>query len=168
MVEIALAVAIALLVGGVLASFVPLAPGALLSLFGIYVYWWASGYSEPGAVFLVAATLIGLSALALDYLASALSTRASGASWKTTAIAAVVGVGLLFPLNAQRASAITGPIGAVIGVIVATFALEFERSGELERSLRIAGYTLLGLLLSKGLQVLLTVGLLIAFLLAIW
>ncbi len=159
MVEIALAVAIALLVGGVLASFVPLAPGALLSLFGIYVYWWASGYSEPGAVFLVAATLIGLSALALDYLASALSTRASGASWKTTAIAAVVGVGLLF---------LTGPIGAVIGVIVATFALEFERSGELERSLRIAGYTLLGLLLSKGLQVLLTVGLLIAFLLAIW
>jgi uncharacterized protein YqgC (DUF456 family) len=159
MVEIALAVAIALLVGGVLASFVPLAPGALLSLFGIYVYWWASGYSEPGAVFLVAATLIGLSALALDYLASALSTRASGASWKTTAIAAVVGVGLLF---------LTGPIGAVIGVIVATFALEFERSGELERSLWIAGYTLLGLLLSKGLQVLLTVGLLIAFLLAIW
>ena len=159
MVEIALAVAIALLVGGVLASFVPLAPGALLSLFGIYVYWWASGYSEPGAVFLVAATLIGLSALALDYLASALSTRASGASWKTTAIAAVVGVGLLF---------LTGPIGAVIGVIVATFALEFERSGELERSLWIAGYTLLGLLLSKRLQVLLTVGLLIAFLLAIW
>lgn len=159
MVEIAFAVAVALLVGGVLASFVPLAPGALLSMLGIYVYWWATGYSEPGAVFLIAATLIGLSALALDYLASALSTRASGASWKTTAIAAVVGVGLLF---------LTGPVGAVIGVIVATFALEFERSGELERSLRIAGYTLIGLLLSKGLQVLLTVGLLIAFLLAIW
>ena len=159
MVEIAFAVAVALLVGGVLASFVPLAPGALLSMLGIYVYWWATGYSEPGAVFLIAATLIGLSALALDYLASALSTRASGASWKTTAIAAVVGVGLLF---------LTGPVGAVIGVIVATFALEFERSGELERSLRIAGYILIGLLLSKGLQVLLTVGLLIAFLLAIW
>jgi uncharacterized protein YqgC (DUF456 family) len=158
MVEIAFAVAVALLVGGVVASFVPLAPGALLSLAGIYVYWWASGYSEPGIVFLVVTTLVGLFALALDYLASALSTRASGASWKTTAIAAVVGVGLLF---------LTGPIGAVIGVLLAVFVLEFERSGDLERSLRIAGYTVLGMLLSKGLQVVLTAGLLVAFLLAV-
>ena len=158
MVEIAFAVAVALLVGGVVASFVPLAPGALLSLAGIYVYWWASGYSEPGIVFLVVTTLVGLFALALDYLASALSTRASGASWKTTAIAAVVGVGLLF---------LTGPIGAVIGVLLAVFVLEFERSGDLKRSLRIAGYTVLGMLLSKGLQVVLTAGLLVAFLLAV-
>lgn len=158
MVEIAFIVALALLVGGVLASFIPLAPGALLSLLGIYFYWWASGYSEPGTFFLVGATFVGFSALALDYLASALSTRASGASWKTTAIAAVVGVSLLF---------LTGPVGAVIGVLVAVFALEFERSGELEKSLRIAGYTVLGILLSKGLQVILTAGLLVAFLLAI-
>jgi uncharacterized protein YqgC (DUF456 family) len=158
MVEVALVVAVALLVGGVLASFIPLAPGALLSLLGIYVYWWTSGYNEPGTLFLVGATFVGLSGLALDYLASALSTRASGASWKTTAIAAVVGVSLLF---------LTGPIGAVIGVLIAVFAIEFDRSGDLKRSLRIAGYTVLGMALSKGLQVLLTAGLLVAFLLAV-
>lgn len=158
MVGVAFAVAVGLLVAGVLASFVPLAPGALLSLAGIYLYWWASGYTEPGTVFLVGATLLGLFALTLDYLASALSTRVSGASWKTTAIAAAVGVSLLF---------LTGPIGAVVGVVLAVFALEFERSGEFEKSIRIAGYTLVGLLLSKGLQVILTTGLLVGFLLGV-
>lgn len=159
MVELALVVAVALLGGGVLASFVPLAPGALLSLAGIYYYWWATGYAEPGTAFLVAATFVALATLALDFLASALSTRAGGASWKTTGIAAVVGLALLV---------LTGPVGAVAGVVLAVFALEFERSGEFERSLRTAWYTLLGILLSKGLQVLLTGALLVGFLLVVW
>lgn len=158
MVELALVVAVALLVGGVLVSFAPLAPGALLSLAGIYYYWWATGYAEPGTAFLVGATFVGLATLALDYLASALSTRAGGASWRTTAVAAVVGVVLLL---------FTGPVGAVIGIALAVFALEFERSGDLEGSLRTAWYTLLGILLSKGLQVLLTGALLVGFLLAV-
>ncbi|MFC6905368.1 DUF456 domain-containing protein [Halalkalicoccus tibetensis] len=159
MVEVALLLAVALLVCGVLASFVPLAPGALLSLAGIYGYWWATGYSEPGTVFLVVATFVGLGTLALDYLASALSTRAGGASWKTTAIAAVVGLALL---------PFTGPVGAVVGVALAVFALEFKSTGDLEGSLRTAWYTLLGILLSKGLQVLLTGTLLVGFLFVVW
>lgn len=159
MVEVALLLAVALLVCGVLASFVPLAPGALLSLAGIYGYWWATGYSEPGTVFLVVATFVGLATFTLDYLASALSTRAGGASWKTTAIAAVVGLALL---------PFTGPAGAVVGVALAVFALEFESTGDLEASLRTAWYTLLGILLSKGLQVLLTGALLVGFLLVVW
>lgn len=159
MVEVAFLLAVALLACGVLASFVPLAPGALLSLAGIYGYWWATGYAEPGTLFLAVATFIGLGALVLDYLASALSTRAGGASWRTTAIAAVVGL-VLLPF--------TGPMGAVLGIALATLALEFEATGDVEASLRTAWYTLLGILLSKGLQVLLTGALLVAFLLVVW
>lgn len=155
MVETAFALAVALLVGGVIGSIVPLVPGAALSLVGIYGYWWASGYAEPGSIFLVAATVLGLFTLGLDYLAGALSARASGASWRTTAIAAVVGFALLVT---------TGPVGMLLGVAGAVFALEFDRSGDLEASVRVACYTTLGTLASEAIQVLLTSALLVGFL----
>ncbi|WP_122088513.1 DUF456 domain-containing protein [Halalkalicoccus subterraneus] len=158
MVEVAFALAIALLVCGVIGSIVPLVPGALLSLAGIYGYWWATGYTEPGAIFLVAATVLGLAAFGLDYLASAISARAGGAGWRTTALAAVVGLVLLVT---------TGPIGMLVGVAGVVFVMEFERSGDLEASARNALYTALGTLASEAIQVLLTGALLVGFLLAV-
>lgn len=159
MVELALAVAVALLVCGVIGSVVPLVPGALLSLAGVYGYWWASGFSEPGPFFLAAATVLGLSALVLDYLAGAISARAGGAGWRTTAVTAVVGLALLVT---------TGPIGMLVGVAGAVFVMEFERSGDLEASARNALYTALGTLASEAIQVLLTGALLVGFLLVVW
>lgn len=154
MVETAFALAVALLVGGVIGSVVPLVPGAALSLAGIYGYWWASGYVEPGVIFLVAATLLGLFTLGLDYLAGAVSAKASGASWRTTAIAAVVGLVLLVPM---------GPVGMLLGVAGTVFGLEFDRSGDLEASVRVAFYTTVGTLASEAIQVLLTGALLVGF-----
>lgn len=158
MVGTALVIALALLACGMLASFVPLVPGALLSLAGIYYYWWASGFAEPGTLFLVAATLLGIATLALDYLSSAISATAGGASLRTAAIAGVVGLSLLL---------LTGPVGALIGVVIAVFALEFERSGDLERSLRTAVYTTIGMLASTAMQVVLTGALLVGFLIVV-
>lgn len=156
MVETALLVAVALLVGGVIGSVVPLVPGAALSLAGIYGYWWASGYTEPGLPFLAAATVLGVSALALDYLAGAISAKAGGASWRTTAVAAIVGLALLVT---------TGPIGMLLGVAGAVFALEFDRSGEIGESLQTTLYTTFGTLASEAIQLLLTGALLVGFLL---
>ncbi|KYH27027.1 hypothetical protein HAPAU_09160 [Halalkalicoccus paucihalophilus] len=159
MVDLVLALAVALLVCGVLGSFVPLVPGALLSLVGIYYYWWQSGFAEPGVLFLVGATLLGLLTLAFDFLSSVISSTASGASLKTAAIAGAVGFVLLF---------LTGPIGMLAGVVIVTFALEFERSGDLERSGRTALYTTLGMLASTAMQVVLTGALLVGFLVVVW
>lgn len=159
MVDLALAFAVALLVCGVVGSFVPLVPGALLSLVGIYYYWWQSGFAEPGVLFLVGATLLGLLTLAFDFLSSVISSTASGASLRTAAIAGAVGFVLLF---------LTGPIGMLAGVVVMTFALEFERSGDLERSARTALYTTLGMLASTAMQVVLTGALLVGFLVVVW
>lgn len=159
MVEVALLLAVALLACGVLASFVPLIPGALLSLVGIYYYWWTTGFAEPGALFVAGATLLGLLTLAFDFLSSVISSAASGASVRTAAVAGFVGFVLLF---------LTGPVGMLAGVVVATFALEFERSGDLERSLRTALYTTVGMLASTAMQVVLTGALLVGFLVVVW
>ncbi|MDL5362933.1 DUF456 domain-containing protein [Halalkalicoccus sp. NIPERK01] len=159
MVEIALAVAVALLVCGVLASFVPLVPGALLSIAGIYYYWWQSGFSDPGTLFVAGATLLAIVTLAFDLLSSVISSAAGGASLKTAAVAGAVGFVLLF---------LAGPVGTIAGVVIATFALEFERSGDLEGSVRTAIYTTLGMLASTAMQVVLTGVLLVGFLLVVW
>ncbi|HET7323761.1 MAG TPA: DUF456 domain-containing protein [Halococcus sp.] len=150
-------VAVALLVLGVLGSVVPLLPGPLLSLAGVYCYWWQSGYAEPGLVLLAVLTFIGLLAIATNYLAGAVSARAGGASSATAILAAVVGIVLFFITG-------TGPLGLVVGVVVTVFVVEFARHRDPERSAKTAVYTAIGMFASMVFQFLLTLSMLVALL----
>lgn len=151
------AVALVLLVAAVVASVVPLIPGGLLSMIGVGYYWQATG--ELGTFAGVALLTLGLITLALDWLGGAISARVGGASVRTTAVAAVAAVALMFVL---------GPLGALLGIAGTVFALEFYRHGDVERGLRTAAVTTVGMLASSVMQVLLTVSVLIGFLLATW
>lgn len=153
--EFIILVSIGLLVLGVAASFVPLVPGAALSLVGIYIYWFASGFTEPGTVFIVGATLIGITALLLDYLSTVISARVSGASLRTAIIAGIVGLVLLIPLS---------PLGAIIGAAVTVFIIEFLDTEDLQTSIKTAIYTTVTILVSTGMQVFLTASMLAGFL----
>ena len=156
MVEPLAIVALALLVVAVAGSVVPLLPGALLSLVGVLLYWWQSGYAEPGPILLVALVLVGLVGVIADYFAGAVSAAAGGASTVTTALAAIVGVVLFF---------VAGPLGVVVGVMSTVFAVEFYRHRDPERSLRTAIYAAVGMLASTVIQALLTVTMLVTMLL---
>ncbi|WP_458186728.1 DUF456 domain-containing protein [Haladaptatus sp. NG-WS-4] len=153
-----LLVALALLLAGVLGSVVPLLPGVPLSLLGIYAYWWGTEFSEPGLLFLVGATVVGIVAIVGDYTAGAVSARVGGGS-RWTAVAAAV-VGLL-------ALVTTGPLGMLLGVALATFAVEFYRTRDAERGARTAAYAVAGLLASAVFQLVVTVSLLVGFLVAV-
>ena len=131
-----LVVTIILLVAGVVASFVPLVPGGAVSILGIGYYWATTG--ELGTV---------------------LSARVGGASTRTTIVAAVVAIGLLFVL---------GPLGALLGVVGVVFLLEYLRHGDVRRGMRTAAVTAIGMLASTAMQVLLTVSMLVGFLLTVW
>lgn len=158
MVELLTVVAIGLLVVGVIGSAIPLLPGPPLSLVGIYLYWWLSGYAEPGLPLLVALTLIGLLAVVAEYFGGAVSARAGGASTLTTALAAAVGVVLFF---------VAGPLGIVLGVAGTVFAVEFYRHQDPEQSLRTALYAAVGVLASTVVQLLLTLTMLVALVLVV-
>ena len=153
MVDVVALVAVGLAVLGVVGSVVPLVPGTLSSLVGIYLYWWRGGYAEPGPVLLAALTVLGLLALAADYFGGAMSARAGGASTVTTLLAAVVGIALFF---------VAGPLGIVLGVAGTVFAVEFYRHRDPERSLRAALYAAVGVLASTVVQLLVTVTMLVA------
>lgn len=147
--------AFALLVLGVAGSALPVVPGASLSVAGLLVYWWQSGYAEPGPLLFGALLLLGLLALAADWFGGALSAKAGGASLRTTVVAAVAGL-LLLPF--------LGPLGIVLGVAGAVFVLEFHDNRDARRSARTAGYATVGMLASSAVQVLLTGTMLVAML----
>jgi uncharacterized protein YqgC (DUF456 family) len=152
------AVAFVLLVGGVVGSVVPVVPSGLLSLLGVYTYWFATGYDEPGLLLLSGLTLVALVATAVDWLSGAISAKAGGASTRTTVLATVVGfLGLLA----------FGPLGFLVGTAGLVFVLTYAENGEARKSLRAAGVTLLGMLTSNLLQVLLTGGILIVMILVV-
>lgn len=140
-------VALGLLVLGVVGSLIPGLPGAILSLAGVYLFWWQSGYTEPGLLLLVGLTLVGLLTVAVDWLAGALAAKASGASTGTTVLAGLAGLVLLF---------VAGPVGVIVGIAGVVFAVEFYRNGDAEASLRSAAITTLGMLGSNLVQALLT------------
>ncbi|MFB6128130.1 MAG: DUF456 family protein [Halorhabdus sp.] len=147
--------ALALLLAGVLGSVTPMVPAGLLSTAGVVLYWWSTGYADPGTVVLVGFVLVGLFVVVVDYLAGAIAAKAGGASTLTSVAGALVGFALFFVL---------GPVGIVLGVTGTVFALELYRGRAGAESLRAAGYALVGTLGSSVIQFVLTLSMLVAFL----
>jgi uncharacterized protein YqgC (DUF456 family) len=144
-------VALGLAVLGVVGSVLPVLPGAMLSLAGFVLYWWSTGYTDPSGVVVGAVALVALLAVVVDVAGSALSVYAGGASTRTVVVALVAG--LLLGL-------VTGPVGFVLGVAGAAFAVEYHRTGDSDASGRAALFATVGVLGSAAIQLLLTTALL--------
>ena len=150
-------VAVTLLVGGVVASFVPLVPGGAVSTLGVGYYWFVTG--DLGPLALVGFLTVGTVTVAADLLGSAVAAQVGGASARTTAVAAVAAIGLLLVL---------GPFGALVGVVGSVFVLEVRRHGDARRGLKTAAVTAVGMIASTAMQVLLTLSMLLGFLVVLW
>jgi hypothetical protein len=146
-------VALALAVLGVVGSLLPAVPGAALSLAGALLYWWSTGYTDPSLFVLAGFALVAVLAGLVDVAGSAIAVRAGGASPLTAVVALAAGLVL---------GLVTGPVGFVVGVALAAFAVEFYRTGESEASTRAALFATVGVLGSAVVQGLLTLSLLVA------
>ena len=138
--------AFALLVGGVVGSTLTRVPGAALSLAGVYLYWWGTGYAEPAPLTLALLTLVALLVLAGRAL-DTLTTRVGEASTVTATVGGVVGL-LLFPF--------LGTTGLVLGTVVTVFVLEYLRRRDAKRSVVAALAVVFGTFASRLIRVLMT------------
>jgi uncharacterized protein YqgC (DUF456 family) len=127
-------------------------PGALVSLGGVGFYRWQTG--EPGGVALVVVVGLAVTAVVLDYASGAVSARAGGASWGTTAVAALSGVFL---------AVFFGPLGFVVGTAGVVFVSEMARGKGYEGSKEAAFYTTAGIVLSTVFRFLLNLLVLVVF-----
>lgn len=155
MVDLVVVGAFALLVLGVVGSVLPSLPGALLSLGGVLLYWWGTGYTEPGTLLLVA--LVGGAVLAflVDILAGFLAAKFGGASTMAAVLAGVAGF---------LAFLVAGPLGIVLAVAGTVFVVEVTRGSDFRAGARAAAITTIGMLGSAIAQVVLTASILIVML----
>lgn len=153
MVDILVVGAFLLLVLGVVGSVVPSMPGALLSLGGIVLYWWASGYTEPGTLLLVGLVGVAILALLVDVLAGFASAKIGGASTMAAGLAGVAGFLAFF---------VAGPLGMILAVAGTVFVVELVRGGTMREGGRAAAITTVGMLGSTVAQAVLTASILVA------
>jgi uncharacterized protein YqgC (DUF456 family) len=155
-VDLVLLAALALLVAGVVGSALPSLPGPLLSLVGVVAYWLWGG-DAVGSLTLTVLAVVAIAAVVVDWLAGSIAARYGGASWTASILAGVVGFVLFFAV---------GPIGIVVGIAGTVFVVEVLRE-DAQHATRAAAYTTIGALGSTVVQVLVTLGLLATFALAL-
>lgn len=141
------ALAIVLLLAGVVGSLVPGLPGPLLTLAGLGTYWAGTGFTDPGLLALVVLAAVALAALVVDWSGGIVAAKTGGASTKTSFFAGLVGFCLAF---------LTGPVGVVVGVAGTVFAVEYYHTNSVDESFRTASLTTLSLLGTGIVQALLT------------
>lgn len=138
-----------LLLAGVIGSVMPRVPGATFSLGGVLLYWWASGFAEPGTLTLALLVFAGVLALVGRVVAPVISARLGGASILNASVAGLVGIALFFLLGFSV-------VGLLAGTIVAVFVLEARRQQSLAGGVSAAIATMFGSFGSTALQMLLT------------
>ena len=144
--DVVAVIALLLLAAAIVSAFVPGLPTGLISLVGIGIYWWSTGYTEPTTV--VLAVLVGMCVLTIasDWFGGIVAAKVGGASTVTTVVAGAVGLALLF---------VTGPIGMVLGSASVVFALEYRKHRNAGDSAVAAGAYVLGFFASGVVQALL-------------
>jgi uncharacterized protein YqgC (DUF456 family) len=140
--------AFALLLAGVAVSLRTRVPGVVFSLAGVYLYWWETGYTEPGTVTLVLLTSVVVLVLAGRAFDRFISARVGGASTTTATVGGFVGA---------VAFAFLGTTGLVLGTIVTVFVLEFLRRRDAKRSFVAALAVVFGTFASTLIQLLMAV-----------
>jgi hypothetical protein len=150
--------AVALLVAGVAGVFLPVVPGPALSVGGVWLYWWSTGYTEPGVAVVAALSAVGLLAVVVEFTAEYLGARVGGASTLASVAGTVVGVALLFVL---------GPVGMLLGLAATIVAVEVYRGADLRSGLRAATVAVAAALASGLVQAVLAVGMLAVFLVSV-
>jgi uncharacterized protein YqgC (DUF456 family) len=145
-------VAVVLLIAGIVGSVIPNVPGAVLSLIGVYVYWWGTGFAEPSTALVAVITVLVVIVVVGGFFQDVIAARFGGASTLSAAAAGVVGFVCLF---------LTGPVGMLLGSAATVFALEYRRQRDAKASARAATAVVLATVGSALVELFVTVMLLL-------
>jgi hypothetical protein len=128
--------AIALIVVGVIGTFLPVLPGALLVFGGMLLAAWIDDFQRVGWITLVILGVLTVLVFVVDLVATMLGAKRVGASRLAIAGAAIgTVVGLFF-----------GLVGILIAPFIGAVAGELIARGQLEPAARVGVATWIGLL----------------------
>jgi uncharacterized protein YqgC (DUF456 family) len=143
-VEIVLyALGAAALVGGVAGVVLPVLPGSLLLFGGVLLVAWAGDFALVGWPTIAITAVLALAIWAVDWVASALGAKVSGASrWAVAGAALGLVVGLFL-----------GPLGILLGPAVGAIVLEYAKDPDFQRALKAGAGTFVGFLVGSVVKV---------------
>ncbi|WP_299128167.1 DUF456 domain-containing protein [uncultured Winogradskyella sp.] len=135
-------IALALMILGILGSFLPVIPGPLTSWAGLLVLNFTDGV-ELSLTFLIITLLFALFIYVLDYMIPAVGTKRFGGS-RAGIIGTTIGLiaGLITPI----------PYGIIIGPFIGAFIGEMIHRNDMEKALKAAFGSFLGFLASTFLK----------------
>ena len=111
---------------GIVGALVPVLPGPLLIWLGVFVWAWADNFLRIGWPTLLILAVLTIVSWAADLALSFLSSRRSGAAWRSVALS-IVG-GLVGAILLSSVPVIGTFIGAVVGSISALWLMEYRRA----------------------------------------
>lgn len=143
-----------LFVAGFAGLLIPVLPDAPLLFVGFLVYHFLIDSDALNWPFWVAAVIVMAVAFLVDYVASGVAARTYGGS-RFSVLAAVAGA-IIFPF-------ILGPVGILVGPLVAVVIVELIQRKSWQEALRVGWGTLVGFLGGLFFKGLLMFGILIWF-----
>lgn len=143
---------------GVLGIFIPFLPGVAFIFFGVLLYAWATNFSIISLGTVVVFGIVVFLAWLAEYLGSLLGAKLGGggryAMWGS-----ILGgfAGLVF----------IGPLGLLIGVVVGVILGALYEGKTLNQAGKTAFFSILGILGGKIIQLVLTLGIIVTFIIII-
>lgn len=136
---------ILILLALVFCSLFPLIPSGLLSSLTVIIYWWYSGYSEPGLLVVISLVILGILVEVTDFMSGIVAGKLGGASSLPVLVGTVIGLILMF---------IVGPIGFILGISCTVFIYSYYKQEDTKKvALKKSGYTVIGVLASNIVQI---------------
>ncbi|OQA52012.1 MAG: hypothetical protein BWY43_00699 [candidate division WS2 bacterium ADurb.Bin280] len=144
---------------GIVGIFLPLFPGVPMVFAGVLIVCIASKFSFISSTAVAIMGILALLSIAVDYLSGLLGAKYAGAGLYGSlgAVAgAIFGVGIL------------GPIGVILGPALGVLIFEIIAKRKIEKSARVAAYTLFSTFIGMMLNLVIAVAILLIFVGAIF
>jgi uncharacterized protein YqgC (DUF456 family) len=157
---------VALMIVGVIGSFIPAIPGPSLIVIGIVIWGLVHGFEGLG-IPLVVSVLVLLASIGLEFLATYLGAKHAGAS-KWGQIGAIVGLVIGF-FGLLPALPFGGPLlGLLLGPLLGAIVGEYLYRRNLKLAARAGIGIIVGSLIGIFVEGLLAIAALVVFLLSTW
>ncbi|MFH1354124.1 MAG: DUF456 domain-containing protein [bacterium] len=147
-----------LFITGLAGIFIPILPGVGLVFLGILIYAVATNFASISTATIIIFGVVAILAWLIEYIGAAIGVRAGGGG-KFAMIGLIIGALLGF-ISA-------GPVGILAGMLLGSFLGATYEGSSTNKASRAALFSVLGLLGAKVLQLLLAVGIIVAFLAAV-
>lgn len=148
-----------LIIGGILGAVLPFLPGLPVSFVGLLIYAWYTDFQSVSALALVVFGLLIAATVALDIFAPAIAAKGHKASSFGT-LGAVIGTVL--------GVIIFGPLGIILGPFIGAFVGELANTGaSTDRAFKVAYAAVIGMLVGTVFKLMVGLGMVIYFLIAL-